>query len=189
MKKTLVIGLLSALAASAVLATTVFACTNFLGTFTVKGSTTGTGTVTATGTDSCTWNTPPTPPSHCSFKMAQTLSGTTFAPSGTGTFDITWTVPTGGEAEDLPTAYDVNFHGGDAYDNFAVKWKIDCMDGSSGITKVGSTVLSNSTGLLTGTTHFSLPSGSTANAAGQESAVCISDSAANFGNEAPIALS
>jgi hypothetical protein len=177
MKKSLVIGLLSALAASAVLATTVFACTNFVGQFTVTGS--GGGAVTATGNDTCRSY---APPQHCTFKMSQTLSGSTTALHGTGSITIGWTsTPTG-----ITGTYDVNVVGGDAYNNNATPWQIDCMDGSSGITKLGSTVLSSS-GLSV--TNFSLPSGSVANAAGQESAVCISDSAANFGNEAPIALS
>jgi hypothetical protein len=189
MRKSLLFGLLAALAATAVVATTVFACTNLIGTFTVSGS--GGGTVTATGTDTCTWNTPPNPPTNCTFGMAQTLAGSTSTLHGTGSFDITWTVNPS-IAPDLPSAYDVNFVGGEAYDNNATPWKIDCMDGAKGVNRGQTTLdtnpLDSTVGTLTGQTHFSVDPNAKANRAGQESAVCISDSAANFGNEAPIAL-
>lgn len=176
-----------------VVATTVFACTNFVGAFTVTGIS---GSQTATGNDTCTDY---TMTSTCTFNMAQTLSGTEATTSHTtsGQFSISWTVSTGGGGNpDIASAiagtYEVRFVDGDAYDNQG-SWKIDCMAGSSGQTLTGtngSTTLSGVTGTLSGSTSFKIPSGQVANSTSpdQESAVCISDSAANFGNEAPIEL-
>lgn len=193
MKKSAFFGLGVAVAATGVVATTVFACTAFVGTFTLNGAT---GSQVSTGNDTCTnW----TMTSTCTFNMSQTLSGTEAATSHTtsGQFTIAWSIPAAnGEAAALVGTYEVNFVGGDAYDNRG-SWKLDCMHGSSGSGQVhlGNTTVAQDTvspfnGKITGTTTWNVPSSQVANSTSpdQESAVCISDGSANFGNQAPIEL-
>src|SRR5205085_9385667 len=93
--------------------------------------------------------------------------------------------------------YVVNFFNGEGYDTHG-HWYTDCMAGDNGITEA--TVRLNGKGQiaqqLVGGSYqavaqplqLSLGSGLTPNVGTQESAVCISDTGASYGNQAPITI-
>lgn len=171
-------GLLSLLA----IASTAFACTAFLGSFTVTGN--AGGSVTVNGTD-----TPNT------FTMTQTVNnGIAKATKTGGSFSISTGTATNGSK--LPkNTYGIRYYNSSSLlpgymgTGTSRQWVTDCMSAPFG-TKIGDTQV-NSAGQVTGQTSFSfnntLPLNT--NPAGvRESAVCITDSSALYGNQAPITI-
>jgi hypothetical protein len=128
------------------------------------------------------------------FTMCQTLSGGPAQASHSSTVG-TLTVSTGASGSNkLPAGtYDVNFLGGAAYTGSPLAWTLDCMSGQAnpplGLDNLTHSASVSSLGVY-GPATFNVPTGESANQTSplQESAVCISDSSGNNGNEAPIQL-
>jgi hypothetical protein len=157
------------------LAALAFACTVWSGTFTVKGNA-GSGSVTSTALRT---------------NMVQAVSaGHAAAKASGGAISIS--TGTAGCCSKLPArSYQVRYLNGPGYSDHT-HWLNDCMVGSpapSGATiaTIG-TVSVGADGRIAGQPKtFSLPR-SKANAAGQESAVCVSSNDGLYGNEAPLAI-
>jgi|GEM_PF-5062634 len=152
-----------------------FACTVWKGTFTVKGNASS-GSVTA---------------SALRTSMVQTVSAGSAKAKATGG---TVTISTGaaGCCSKLPArSYTIRFLNGPGYTSHT-QWANDCMVGSPApaggtLNNIG-TVSVDANGQIVGQPKtLSLPR-SKVNAAGQESALCISSSDGLYGNQAPISI-
>jgi hypothetical protein len=157
------------LAISAAFAATAFACTIFRGTFTVLGNGSSTS-VTATGLRTgMIENVTP------GIAKATATGGSIKVSTGRDKYGVG--LPAG--------SYSINYYNGAAYSDHT-HWQTDCMSGDAGV-KLGSGSV-GSTGALSGQPlTFSLPA-SVKNTAPQESGVCVSNSAATYGNQAPLTI-
>lgn len=174
-------------AAVMVLAATAWACTVWKGTLTVSGD--RGGSVTSTGLRT---------------GMVQRVSsGVTSASANGGWFKVS--TGTDGCCYKLPWKkadgtvrnYEINFFNGEGYSDHTHFWT-DCMTYDAGV-KLADVRLNKGgqiASLLSGGTYqavsqplqVALPSGLAPNTTPQESAVCISDDTASYGNEAPITI-
>lgn len=168
-RKRAVLVAFSVVALSGVFAATAFACTIFRGTFTIQGNA-STASVTATGLRT---------------GMVQTVSSGVAKASRTGG---SVKVSTGADryGVKLPAGnYQVRYFNGAAYRDHT-HWQIDCMAGQAGRT-LGSVAI-GSAGTISGQPRtFSLGT-STRTTGGQESGVCVSNSNATYGNQAPLTI-
>lgn len=179
------------------LAAAAYACTVFLGTLTVTGSTSG--RVTSTGNRT---------------GMTSSLSGTQARSGRAGSFTVQTGAPSNAVGNKLPykdsggnvKTYYLRFFNGNAYNGFNTNWLVDCMAGSPG--SLMSEVTLNATGgiatLKPGASGATLAAGvvtqtltkdyfghalsNTPNTAAYESAVCISDTGGAYGNQAPLTI-
>lgn len=156
-------------------AATAWACTLFYGTMTVAGNLGG--VVQTTGLRG---------------GMLQTVSPTvTRASANLGSFVLS----TGAQGNNKLPAMDylVRFYNGAGYSTHT-QWAVDCMAGGPGVTLGKVTV--GTDGLITKQNGaasapavlFNLPGSLTPNVAPAESAVCISNANATFGNMAPLTI-
>jgi len=176
-----------AVAAVLVLTSAAYACTVFRGTLTLTGNLGG--SVTATGLRT---------------GMVSRISSTKASASANDGW-VRVSVGTDGCCNRLPDKdstgalrnYQINFFNGEGFDTHG-HWYSDCMTGDSGVTRAN--VRLNSSGQiaqqLIGSSYVnvaqpiqvSLGNGLTRNVGTQESAVCISDDSALYGNQAPITI-
>ncbi len=169
----------AALAAAAALTSTAFACTFFKGTLTITGNS-STTSVTATGDGS-------------NMGYSSITSGIAKASSGGSVKVSTGAVGTNKLPPSTQTrTYQVNFYNS-VYPNSPgftnhTTWKTDCMTGDAG-GQLGSNVTIDNTGKIVGQPKtFTLPTGLTSDKAPAESAVCVSDNSALYGNQAPLTI-
>lgn len=190
----LVLGGAAALGALMILSSSAAACTIFRGKMTVTG---GGGSTSATGSNaSMSWCSAGLPTDN-----AAAPGGGAHGADGSS---ITVRIEPGASpcntvSPDSSTTlnkYDINFYNGKAF-TYTISattgkrvystWLQDCM---SGILGIGGHLASDLT-YTKGTTKewtVSLPAATTADAAGQASAVCFSDRNANNGNQVPIII-
>ena len=163
-------------ALTAIFAATAFACTLFRGTFTITGNASSTS-VTSTGLRT---------------GMNQMLtSGIAKATATGGSVKVSTGKDSYGVG--LPArSYQVRFYNGPGYTNHT-NWTVDCMAGGQGTTLGTVSVLSD--GKISGQPRsFALKRNDgttgtlTKNTAPAESVVCISDSFATYGNQAPLTI-
>ncbi len=188
-RKPLVFGFVSAVAVMT-LASTAFACTFFRGTMKAQGNAT-TDVVTVIGNN--------TGMGYC----GNTISGFAKATKSSGVVAILLqpasTCLDGNGVNRLPRdTYSVDFINGAAYTTDSsgkTTMKLDCMTpgGDTGTTNIGSIAVDSSgfslkTDGTRGARAYALPSGLTANGPSDESAVCVSDSTATDGHQAPIVI-
>jgi hypothetical protein len=174
-RKRAVLILLAATAVVCTVAASAFACTIFRGTFTIKGNA-STASVTATGLRT---------------GMVQTVSSGIAKANATGG---SVTVSTGADqyGVKLPAnSYLILFYNSTAtapgYSDHT-HWANDCMAGSPGAVTLG-TVSVGADGRIAGQPRtFALPSALRKDTAPKESATCISNSAATYGNQAPLTI-
>ena len=179
------------------MASAAFACTVFLGTLTLTGSTSG--GVTSTGNRT---------------GMSSTLSGTQAYSGTTGTVIVSTGASATSPGNKLPyldssgkiKTYYLRFFNGAAYYGFNSNWLRDCMAGSNG-TLMSEVTLNSGGGIATlkpGSSGSTLSAGkvtvkltkdffgntliNTANTGAQESAFCISDPVAVYANQAPLTI-
>lgn len=192
MKKKFVLVPTAAIAVLLAFATVAWACTSWKGTFDVKGNRSDSGTVQSKG-------------GNCLLGgMCQTVtSPVAKADSSNGSF----TIATGAYScgvlctSKLPAGtYDVNFYNSQgAAGGYAShsNWETDCMSPvpspPTGFTTWAAAVTVNSSGVASPKSPYTsltytLPNSLSADSSPQESAVCISDSNANYGNQAPLTI-
>jgi len=173
-KKAVLTGLaVGALAVS--LAATAYACTVFRGTFTLKGNA-STTSVTATGLAS---------------GMSQMVSsGIAKAKKTGGTVTLSTGKDQYGRALPARTGYRVRYYNSTAtapgYSTHTT-WKTDCMVGGPGI-QIGLADVGSDGKIVGQPKTYSLGNSANLDSGGMESAVCISDSGAAFGNMAPVTI-
>jgi hypothetical protein len=159
----------AAMAVTAIFAAGAFACTIFRGTLSMQGNASS-ATVKTTGNGT---------------GMVQTVSSSIAKASKTGGSIKLWA---GADAygRKLPAkGYQVRYYNGKGYSDHT-HWVTDCMAGGPGVTLGSATVTTQ--GKFSGQPiGFNLPA-STANTSPQESAVCVSDSFADYGNMAPLTI-
>lgn len=169
------------------LSSAAFACTTFKGTMTVTGNATTGRTLTnpGAGTSTAVGN-PNAGMAYCTLTPGATAKAT----GGTVTVGVVATTGTCASGLVNGTVYDINYVNGRAfYDppnpNSPYGWQIDCMSPiGAGQVKLGQQTAASG-GIPTAT--YNLPNGST-NAANEDSAVCVSDSTGNIGNQAPVQI-
>jgi len=157
------------------LAATAFACTVFRGTFTLKGNASATS-VTATGLAS---------------GMSQMVSsGIAKAKKTGGTVTLSTGKDQYGRALPARTGYRVRYYNSTAtapgYSTHTT-WKTDCMVGGPGI-QIGLADVGSDGKIVGQPKTYSIGNSANLDSGGKESAVCISDSGAAFGNMAPVAI-
>ena len=170
-----------------VVASASYACTVFRGTLTLSGNLGG--TVTATGLRTGMVN--------------RISAGVTKASAANGSVNVS--TGTDGCCNRLPDKdssgalrnYQINFFNGKGFDTHT-HWFTDCMTFDAGVTvaevrlnALGQIAQRKVNGVYTNVTQpvqVGMGRGLTPNTAGQESAVCISDDTALYGNQAPITI-
>ncbi len=171
-----------------------YACTVFNGSMTVTMTAHGSGTSSATGNNNSM--------GLCGGAATAGASGV----HGTGTFSVSVAAATCGSSFSLPNnanGYDVNFlnentttltfpftkatGSGNPYTLDGVNG--NCMSGMSaspGTVRLGSAGSLSVSGGSGSQTGYVIPSGAIVDGANYDSAVCVSDSAGNYGMEVPI---
>ncbi len=153
-----------------VVAASAWACTLFRGTFTIQGNASSTS-VTATGLRT---------------GMVQTVSSG-IAQSNRSAGSVTVSAGPDRFGVKLPAgSYQVRYFNGAGYSDHT-HWRNDCMAGTPGAVTLGNVTVTSRGAIVGQPLGFSLPA-STPTSGGQESAVCISDSFADFGNMAPLTI-
>lgn len=157
------------------LAATAFACTVFRGTLTLKGNASS-GSVTTTGLAS---------------GMSQSVSsGIAKAKKTGGTVTLSTGKDKYGRALPARTGYRVRYYNSTAtapgYSTH-YKWSTDCMVGGPGI-QIGLADVGSDGKIVGQPKAYSLGNSANVDTGGKESAVCISDSGAAFGNMAPVTI-
>ena len=174
-KKAISLTTLAVLALAVSLTATAYACTVFRGTFTLKGNA-STTSVTATGLAS---------------GMSQSVSsGIAKAKKTGGTVTLSTGKDQYGRALPARTGYRVRYYNSTAtapgYSTHTT-WKTDCMVGGPGI-QIGLADVGSDGKIVGQPKTYSLGNSANLDSGGKESAVCISDSGAAFGNMAPVTI-
>ena len=168
-------------------AATAFACTVFKGTLTVSGD--RGGSVTSTGL-------------RGGMIQSVSASGTSASRNGgwakvsTGTDGCCNRLPSK-DSSGAVRSYNIRFFNGEGYDAHG-HWSTDCMTYSAGVDlavvrlssngQIAEQLVNGSFKKVNQPLQIPLGSGLTANVAPTESALCISDASASYGNQAPIAI-
>lgn len=159
---------------TAILAASAFACTVFRGTLTLQGNRSAT-TVKTTG---------------LATGMSQTVSnGVAKASKSGGSIKLWAGKDQYGRALPAKTYLVRYYNSTSSAPGYSThyRWQTDCMTGGPG-RQIGTATV-NSTGAFNGgALTFSLGNSARTDSGGQESAVCVSDSGAAFGNMAPVAI-